>query len=519
MSDKNRFLYPIIASVLVVVGFSLGYILHPDVDSKRASKFEEVLEALDEKYVDSIDKNKIFDNAINDMLHKLDPHSRYISARDLKEEQESMEGSFGGIGVRFQLIKDTICVIKAIPNAPAFFAGMRSGDQIIAINDKPFTGKKINTDKVMLALRGDVGTDVEVTVLRNREKKRININRGEIPLETVSTSFMLNQNTGFLRIDQFSVPTYDEFMVAAETLLNQGMNKLVLDLRGNPGGVMESAIRIADEFLPKGDVIVSTKSKNQDAEVARAESGGRLEKVRLVVLIDESSASAAEILAGALQDNDRGVLIGRRTYGKGLVQQDQILRDGSSVRMTISRYYMPSGRSIQRSYSGDYNAYMRDEARYIKGELFSKDSIYLDKTKTYRTKNGRKVFGGGGVVPDEFVPLDTAGTSFYLTALNVNQAFSAYVFKALQLNRGKWKTARSLGAYTFTSADLEAFTGFAYRTYKISGYELLSKSSRERIAQQLKIEFARQLWDELGVYQVTVMEDKELQLALRKLNK
>ncbi len=187
--------------------------------------------------------------------------------------------------------------------------------------------------------------------------------------------------------------------------------------------------------------------------------------------------------------------------------------------MTISRYYMPSGRSIQRSYSGDYDAYMRDEARYLKGELFSKDSIYLDKTKTYRTKNGRKVFGGGGVVPDEFVPLDTAGTSFYLTALNVNQAFSAYVFKALQLNRGKWKTARSLGAYTFTSADLEAFTGFAYRTYKISGYELLSTSSRERIAQQLKIEFARQLWDELGVYQVTVMEDKELQLALRKLNK
>ena len=201
---------------------------------------------MDEKYVDSIDKNKIFDNAINDMLHKLDPHSRYISARYLKEEQESMEGSFGGIGVRFQLIKDTICVIKAIPNAPAFFAGMRSGDQIIAINGKPFTGKKINTDKVMLALRGDVGTDVEVTVLRNREKKRININRGEIPLETVSTSFMLNQNTGFLRIYQFSVPTYDEFMVAAETLLNQGMNKLVLDLRGNPGGVMESAIRIAD---------------------------------------------------------------------------------------------------------------------------------------------------------------------------------------------------------------------------------------------------------------------------------
>ena len=517
MSDNKRFFLPIFASILVIIGFGMGYILHPKVDSKRASKFEEVLDALDEMYVDSIDKDKVFNQAINDMLHKLDPHSRYITANALRSEQESMQGSFGGIGVRFQLIKDTVCVIKAIPNAPAFFSGVRSGDQIIAINGKSFTGKKITTDKVMASLKGDVDTEVKVTILRNNTKKHITIIRGEIPLETVSTYYMIDKEIGFLRIDQFSVPTHEEFVVAAESLLSQGMNKLVLDLRGNPGGVMEAAINIADEFLAKGDVIVSTKSKNSDADISKSTEGGCLERVKLVVLIDEGTASAAEILAGAIQDNDRGELVGRRTYGKGLVQQDQMLSDGSSVRMTISRYYMPSGRSIQRKYTGDYEAYMRDEARYIKGELFSQDSMYLDKSKVYKTKKGRRVYGGGGVIPDEFVPLDTTGSSLYLSELNVNQIFSAFVFKSLQTKRTKWKTVENLRDYNFTSVDLNAFTEFASSTYNIRGYERLNKTQTLRINQQLKLEFARQLWEEIGVYKVTSIDDKELKRALLKL--
>lgn len=516
MSDMKRFFLPIAASILVVIGFGMGYLLHPKVDSRRASKFEEVLNALDEKYVDSIDKDKVFNQAINDMLHKLDPHSRYITAQALKSEQESMQGSFGGIGVRFQLIKDTICVIKAIPNAPAFFSGVRSGDQIIAINGKPFTGNKITTDKVMAALKGDVNTGVEVTVLRKTNKKRIRITRGEIPLETVSTYYMIDREIGFLRIDQFSVPTADEFVLAAKSLLAQGMKKLVLDLRGNPGGVMDAAIKIADEFLPKGNVIVSTKSKNNEGEVSKSTGGGCLEKINLVVLIDENTASAAEILAGAIQDNDRGHLVGRRTYGKGLVQQDQMLSDGSSVRMTISRYYTPSGRSIQRTYTGDYEAYMRDEARYIKGELFSQDSMYLDKSKVYKTKKGRRVYGGGGVIPDEFVPLDTTGSSNYLTELTMNQTFSAFVFKFLQTNRNKWKTIAHLRDYLWSTADLKTFTTFASNTYHIHGYDQLNKRQTLRINQQLKAEFARQLWDEIGVYKVTSNYDKELQQALKK---
>jgi len=429
----------------VVIGFGMGYILHPKVDSKRASKFEEVLDALDEMYVDSIDKDKVFNQAINDMLHKLDPHSRYITANALRSEQESMQGSFGGIGVRFQLIQDTVCVIKAIPNAPAYFSGVRSGDQIIAINGKSFTGKKITTDKVMSSLKGDVDTEVEVTVLRNNIKKRITITRGEIPLETVSTYYMIDKEIGFLRIDQFSVPTHEEFVVAAESLLSQGMNKLVLDLRGNPGGVMEAAINIADEFLPKGDVIVSTKSKNNDGDVSKSTEGGCLERVKLVVLIDEGTASAAE------------------------------------------------------------------------RELFSQDSMYLDKSKVYKTKKGRRVYGGGGVIPDEFVPLDTTGSSLYLTELNVNQTFSAFVFKSLQTKRNKWKTIENLRDYTFTSVDLKALTEFASSTYDIRGYERLNKTQTLRINQELKLEFARQLWEEIGVYKVTSTYDKELKRALLKL--
>lgn len=518
MNNSSRFIYPILASLLVCVGILLGFNMHPTVDSVSASKFEEVLEALDEKYVDSINKNVIFDQALNDMLHKLDPHSRYISLKDLKEEQEAMQGSFGGIGVRFQLINDTICVIKAILDAPAFGAGVRSGDQIIEINGKPFTGKKVTSEHVMASLKGDIDTEVKITVLRKNRRKNIRITRGEIPVETVSTAFMIKNAVGFIRIDQFSVPTHEEFVQAAQSLLDQGMKKMVLDLRGNPGGVMDAAIDIADEFLPKGDVIVTTKGKNVGKQIAKATAGGMLENIELVVLINENSASAAEILAGAIQDNDRGLLVGRRTWGKGLVQQDQILNDGSSVRMTISRYFTPSGRSIQRPYSGDYAAYMRDEARYLKGELFFKDSIFMDKKKVYKTKKGRKVYGGGGVVPDYFIPLDTTGGSWYLTGLNIHQAFSAYVFKSLKMNSSRWKSLESFSVYAFSQNELSSFVGYAKKLFKVDGYNALSTIQKARITEGLKEEFARQQWDETGFFRVTMNYDKELQKALSLLN-
>ena len=514
MSDSKRFFYPIAASILVIIGMMLGYFLQPNIDSKRASKFEEVLNALDREYVDSIDKNKIFDAAINDMLHKLDPHSRYISAKNLKQETEAMQGSFGGIGVRFQIINDTICVIKAIDGAPAYRAGVRSGDQIIAINGKPFTGIKATNDKVMSNLKGEPDTEVQITILRNKKQKKITINRGEIPLETVSVYYMLNETTGLIRIDQFSVLTYDEFITAAQTLIGKGMKSLVLDLRNNPGGVMDAAINVADEFLVSGDKIVSTKSKRKKNDVVKAQAGGILEKTKLVVLIDENSASAAEILAGAIQDNDRGLLVGRRTFGKGLVQQDQILNDGSSVRMTISRYYTPSGRSIQRPYSGNYEEYMRDESRYIRGEFFHEDSIPIDRKLVYKTKKGNKVYGGGGIVPNVFIPLDTSGASIYLVELNAQQVISAFVFKSLQHNRTKWKSIETLCNHNFTIHEIQDFTSFAQRIYKLDGYSLLSQKQKDRISEQIKIEFGQQLWGELGAFRVITKNDSMLINAL-----
>jgi len=514
MSDSKRFFYPIAASILVIIGMMLGYFLQPNIDSKRASKFEEVLNALDREYVDSIDKNKMFDAAINDMLHKLDPHSRYISAKNLKQETEAMQGSFGGIGVRFQIINDTICVIKAIDGAPAYRAGVRSGDQIIAINGKPFTGKKATNDKVMSNLKGEPDTEVQITILRNKKQKKITINRGEIPLETVSVYYMLNETTGLIRIDQFSVLTYDEFITAAQSLIGKGMKSLVLDLRNNPGGVMDAAINVADEFLVSGDKIVSTKSKRNKNDVVKAQAGGILEKTKLVVLIDENSASAAEILAGAIQDNDRGLLVGRRTFGKGLVQQDQILNDGSSVRMTISRYYTPSGRSIQRPYSGNYEEYMRDESRYIRGEFFHEDSIPIDRKLVYKTKRGNKVYGGGGIVPNVFIPLDTSGASIYLVELNAQQVISAFVFKSLQQNRTKWKSIETLCNHNFTIHEIQDFTSFAQRIYKLDGYSLLSQKQKDRISEQIKIEFGQQLWGELGAYRVITKNDSMLIKAL-----
>jgi carboxyl-terminal processing protease len=517
MSDSKRFFYPIAASILVIIGMMMGYFLQPNIDSKRASKFEEVLNALDREYVDSIDKNKMFDAAINDMLHKLDPHSRYISAKNLRQETEAMQGSFGGIGVRFQIINDTICVIKAIDGAPAYRAGVRSGDQIIAINGKPFTGKKATNDKVMSNLKGEPDTEVQVTILRNKKQKKITINRGEIPLETVSVYYMLNETTGLIRIDQFSVLTYDEFITAAQSLIGKGMKSLVLDLRNNPGGVMDAAINVADEFLVSGDKIVSTKSKRYKNDVVKAQAGGILEKTKLVVLIDENSASASEILAGAIQDNDRGLLVGRRTYGKGLVQQDQILNDGSSVRMTISRYYTPSGRSIQRPYSGNYEEYMRDESRYIRGEFFHEDSIPIDRKLVYKTKRGNKVYGGGGIVPNVFIPLDTSGASIYLVELNAQQVISAFVFKSLQQNRTKWKSIETLCNHNFSIYEIQDFTSFAQRIYKLDGYSLLSQKQKDRISEQIKIEFGQQLWGELGAFRVITKNDSMLIKALALL--
>jgi len=518
MTPQQKFIYPLVAAILVIIGVVLGYNLHPKIDAKRASKLEEVLSALEEKYVDNVNKDSLFDNAINEMLRKLDPHSRYISKEDLINEQGEINGKFGGVGIQFQLINDTICVIDAMRNGPAYIAGLRSGDQIIEVRGKKFTGKEITNDKIMEALKGEINTSVLVTVIRKNEKTIVNIKRGEIKVEAVDTYFMIDQKTGFIKINQFSVPSHAEFCNAAKYLLSKGMKSLVLDLRGNPGGVMDAAVAISDEFLPQGDVIVSVRGKAFQSKTEYAKSGGLLERVALSILIDENSASAAEIVAAAIQDNDRGILVGRRTFGKGLVQQDQILSDGSSVRMTVSRYYTPSGRTIQRAYNGDYFSYISHSSRFQMGELLHADSIPIDKTKAYKTKKGRTVYGGGGVVPDVFVPYDTSMSSPVLSLLFTQQTFSAYVFKMLQTNRNKWPSPMSLIKYDFTKNEWVSFENYAEKHLQIQDVSRLLRMERKRMNMILKTEYARQLWHNAIYVRYMLGEDNEINAARNRLN-
>jgi carboxyl-terminal processing protease len=390
-APKSNYTLPVLLALFLCIGLWLGSELSKPINSFGGSnadevqKLEDILRLLDERYVDKINKDSIFESTISEMLHKLDPHSNFIAAKDMKAVNESINAKFGGIGVRFLLLRDTICVSNVMENSPSLIAGVKSGDKIIEVDGKKMTGKKITNDKVMSSLKGDEGTFVKVKVLRKNEKIDIKIRRGAIPIKTVTCAYMVNSKVGYILIDQFSIPTADEFRQAAMSLKQRGMKELILDLRGNGGGVLSAATDIADEFLKEGLTILKTKGRKTKEEIYKSKSGGILENTKTVVLINSSSASASEILAGALQDNDRAIIVGRRSFGKGLVQEDRKLRDGSNLRITIARYYTPSGRCIQRPYKGSYEDYMEDEERFANGELYKQDIIIYIPSLKYKT--------------------------------------------------------------------------------------------------------------------------------------
>ena len=520
MSDqpKNNYVLPVILSLLLAIGMYTGFFLNT-VETRSTGdiqKLEDILTLLDQNYVDKVDKDAIFEETISDMLHKLDPHSNYISAKDMKSVNESIEGQFGGVGIRFLLLRDTICVTNIIANSPSYYAGIKAGDKIIKVNGKKMYGKGMTNEKVLATLKGQPGTKLQVTILHNKKLRTIPLERGIIPLLSIPCAYMIDKQTGYILISEFSQVTSQEFYQASSKLLAKGMTKLVLDLRNNPGGVMSSAIEIADAFLAKNNMILKSKGKNEGLKTYYSTAGGHLEKTKLVVLINAHSASASEILAGAIQDNDRGIIVGRRSYGKGLIQKDEVLRDGSNLRITIARYYTPSGRCIQRSYKGGYDAYMRDEERTIRNEYFKPDSsIFVDSLK-FKTKKGRIVYGGGGIMPDVFVPGDTSGTSFYLTELQMSGAPRAFAFDFLQANRGKWSTANDF-VQTFEVSDdlLKRFLNFAQKDFKVQKDPAGIATSKTLIKQILKAEIASQNWTEEGYYRVLNPFDKELMKALK----
>lgn len=525
-NPKNTYFLPLLLMLFLALGVLLGSSLSNgrllDNDpSNEFGKLNDVMDILDKEYVDTIKKKELFEETIADMLHKLDPHSNYIAAEDMQLANEQIDGKFGGVGIRFAIIRDTLCITNVVPGSPSFRVGLLAGDRIIQIDSKKVAGKKMKNEQFMGMLKGEPQTSVRVKVLRKGAVKQFKIVRGIIPIPSIVCAEMIEGNVGYIRLDQFSATSAIEFSSAADRLLKQGMKKLIFDLRDNSGGVLSVAVQIADEFLPAGNGIVEIRGKNQGKRTYKATPGGMLEKMPTILLINENSASASEIVAGALQDNDRATILGRRSFGKGLVQQDFPLRDNSNLRLTIARYYTPSGRCIQRSFKKGYEEYYHEDMlRKERGEFFEIDSTIFKNATKYKTKKGRVVYGGGGIMPDIFVALDTSNSSMYYLNLRFSPAFQHFAFDFVANKRGKWKSLQDYNKRFNVSNDMvEGLTSYAARNLDIALVPEEKKRSYELIRKALKAEIARQLFIEDGYFFVQAAGDKEIQKALQILER
>lgn len=508
-NSKYHIRLPIVLCLGLAAGIFVGATLNTGKPSSDASRdiqrFRDVLSQIEEEYVDTVNTAALVDDAIMHMLNKLDPHSAYIPASDKVAANEELRGNFDGIGIEFNIFNDTIVVVTPLSGGPSEALGMLSGDKIIKVDDKNVAGVNISNADVTKALKGPKGTEVKVTVLRGDKTIDYNIVRDKIPQYSVDVAYMVDKETGYIKVNRFSATTYDEFKTALTELKDQGMKRLLLDLQGNPGGYMNMAIEMADEFLPAGKKIVSQKGKERkyNAE-ASSTSKGDFESGDLIVLVNEGSASASEILAGALQDNDRALLVGRRSFGKGLVQSPFDLSDGSELRLTISRYYTPSGRSIQKPYE-DGEEYSRDIiSRYNHGEFFHADSIRFNDSLKYLTLNGRTVYGGGGIMPDYFVPLDTTLNSHYLNELYTSTAIQEYTFSFAERNKEQL-LEKGFDSFLNTFKVSDAMLNDLVQVGKENNVkpdraEVNKKKSLFQV--HVKAQIARKLWGNKGFYPV-----------------
>lgn len=489
-----------------------------DVGSE-VQKFREVLTQIQNDYVDTVNTSELVDDAIQHMLNKLDPHSAYINVADRIAANEDLRGNFDGIGVEFNIFHDTIVVVSALSGGPSEALGIQSGDKIIKVDDKLLAGIGVQSPDVMKALKGPKGTEVKVTILRGNKEIDYKIVRDKIPQYSVDVSYMVDAQTGYIKVNRFAATTFEEFHEALKKLKESGMKRLVLDLQGNPGGYMNMAIDMADEFLSEGKKIVFTngKEKKYNSE-AMSTARGDFETGPLIVLVNEGSASASEILSGALQDNDRALIVGRRSFGKGLVQSPFDLSDGSELRLTISRYYTPTGRSIQKPYE-DEDEYSRDIiSRYNHGEFFHADSIRFNDSLKYTTPNGRTVYGGGGIMPDYFVPLDTTLNSHYLNELYTSTSIQEYTFGYAETHKDELvkKGFQSfLKSFTVSDDMLESLVKVGERNkVKPDRKELRLKKKLFQV--HIKAQIARKLWNNEGFFQV-MNETNEILLQAMKL--
>jgi carboxyl-terminal processing protease len=529
-NSNKSILLPIVISLSLALGVLLGVYL-PRKNAmpanaslwSRSDKLNSIMDIIESKYVDSVKKSDLEEAAIPAILQKLDPHSVYIPAKDLARANEPLEGNFDGIGISFNMLTDTILVINTIPGGPSEKIGLMPGDKILYVNDSLVAGKKITDEDIMGLLKGPSGTTVRIKVQRKGTKELLpfSIIRDKIPIYSVDVAYMVNSTTGYIKINTFAVTTFDEFMKGLRDLKAKGMKSLIIDLRSNSGGIMDAATEIANQFLKQGQLIVYTKGRAYPREETRATGKGEFEDGDLVLLIDESSASASEILAGAIQDNDRGTIIGRRSFGKGLVQAPMMFNDGSGMRLTIARYYTPTGRSIQKPYNNGYEKYINDlNDRYLNGEEFvQSDSLHYPDSLKFTTAGGKVVYGGGGIMPDKFIPLDTTGVSDYFIKIRNAGLIYRFSLKYTDDNRSilqKFTESGEIEKYLDKQGLLDQFVRFSEANGVKKDAKGL-KTSGEIMQIQLKAYIARNILDNKGFYPIWEGIDTTLKYAIQFL--
>ncbi|MGL5273272.1 MAG: S41 family peptidase [Phocaeicola sp.] len=497
--NKNR-LIPILVAVSIVIGIAVGtfYANHFGAGGNRigvinasSNKLNALLRIIDDQYVDSVKIAELIEDAMPQVLNELDPHSSYIPAKDLEAVTSDLRGSFSGIGVQFTIQEDTIHINSVIQGGPSEKVGLMAGDRIVEVDDTAFVGKIVTNEETMKRLKGPKGTEVKLGIVRQGEKKKLyfTIERGDIPVKSIDATYMLNDRFGYIKINKFGETTFPEMLISLAKLSQSNLEGVVIDLRGNTGGYMGAAIQMVNEFLPKNKLIVYTEGRKAPREDYKSNGTGSSSKMPIVVLVDEGSASASEIFAGAIQDNDRGTVIGRRTFGKGLVQQPIEFTDGSAIRLTIARYYTPSGRSIQKPYTkgkgGEYELDIIN--RYEHGEFFSQDSIKQDESSLYYTSIGRPVYGGGGIMPDYFVPQDTLGYTSYYGNVARRGFLIQFAFQYTDTHRAelsKYDTEEALLKYLKKQNIVEKLVQFAEKR-EVARRNIMIQKSRKLLERNL----------------------------------
>lgn len=530
--NKSNLLLRILSMILcVVLGILIGQrmVYHRNViplgasTSREYQKLNLILDQVREHYVDPVNIDSLIEKSLPLIMGELDPHSIYIPASEMDEINESIEGNFDGIGVTFNMPNDTALVVSVISGGPAERAGVQPGDKIITVNDTIIAGKKIDQNAVVKMLRGKMGSKVTIGVKRIDEAQliQIPITRGKIPIKSVDVAFMLDANTGYIRLSKFSKASHQEFMQAAQKLIDEGMSKLVFDLRGNTGGLLDQAFEIANEFLSKEQLIVYTEGRARRRQNMYADGRGCLQEINVAILIDEATASASEIVAGALQDNDKGHIVGLRSFGKGLVQEPVYFSDNSGLRLTVARYYTPSGRSIQKPYEGskyDDNVYQR----YLHGEFTIIDSIKQNTNERFTTPQGKVVYGGGGIMPDVFVPIDTTGVNKYLGTVSRRNLIFRFTLQFTEQHRkeiNRITTFEALKKFYAPYNLVALFTEYAAKN-GVQGTPAEIRECAELLEIYLKAYIGRNTpLDNEGLYPFVATIDNTLQEAVKVLNR